>query len=576
MIGQTISHYKITSKLGEGGMGEVYLAGDTRLDRQVAIKVLPDAVRQDPERLARLRREAQAAASLKHPDIATIHALEEADGLLFIVMEYVEGETLTERIPADGMDLDSFFSTFIPLTDALAHAHENGRIHRDLKPANVMMTPEGIPKILDFGLARIERGEAAMSDLDSQARTAATKPKAVADVPPSLTQERAFLGTPAYMSPEQIEGKKVDARTDLFSFGVLMYEALTGQRPFQGETVESIMGRILTEEPRSITEQNPITPHQLWWIIRKCLQKDREQRTQSARELHRELVTAQQEVASGPVLVDANTVALPPQKPMPFWGQPTAITAVVLALVLGLVAAWLLKPVPEPPLRKFALPVELVRLRESDGPVISPDGTIVFGVLADTTAHLEVISSQGGEPELFLQPDSARGEVGIAMPRALPDGRGLVMGVGYQDGFHELVVQTEAARPVLVRVPSGERIAGMVVSATGHFLYTQGASRYDAHLWAVPVEPGTWKAAGEPFVVAHQAFHPSVSADGTLAYLSAPEAERRQLAWVDRTGAVVDTIGQPQDNITSACALSGWSFRGRIGFGAGPNGYLAI
>ena len=255
-------------------------------------------------------------------------------------MEYVEGETLTERIPADGMDLDSFFSTFIPLADALAHAHENGRIHRDLKPANVMMTPEGIPKIVDFGLARIERGEAAASDLDSQARTAATKQGNVADAPPSLTQERAFLGTPAYMSPEQIEGKKVDARTDLFSFGVVMYEALTGQRPFQGETLESIMGRILTEEPRSITEQKPITPHQLWWIIRKCLQKDREQRTQSARELHTELMTAQQEVASGPVLVDANTVALPPVKPMPLWRQPAAIAAVVvLALVIGLAAA---------------------------------------------------------------------------------------------------------------------------------------------------------------------------------------------------------------------------------------------
>ena len=378
MIGQTISHYKITSKLGEGGMGEVYLAGDTQLDRQVAIKVLPDAVRQDPERLARLRREAQAAASLKHPDIATIHALEEADGLLFIVMEYVEGETLTERIPADGMDLDSFFSTFIPLTDALAHAHENGRIHRDLKPANVMMTPEGIPKILDFGLARIEPEEPAASDLDSQARTAATEPKAVADAPPSLTQERAFLGTPAYMSPEQIEGKKVDTRTDLFSFGVLMYEALMGQRPFQGETVESIMGRILTEEPRSITEQNPIAPHQLWWIIRKCLQKDREQRTQSARELHTDLMTAQQEVASGPVLVDANTVALPPEKPMAWWRQPAAIAAVVvLALVIGLAAAWLFKPLPEPPLRKFALPIEPFSNPTDNGPAISPDGTML-------------------------------------------------------------------------------------------------------------------------------------------------------------------------------------------------------
>ena len=183
------------------------------------------------------------------------------------------------------------------------------------------------------------------------------------------------------------------------------------------------------------------------------------------------------------------------------------------------------------------------------------DGTIVFSVLTTVPrAHLEVVSSQGGEPELFLEPDSARSEVGIYIPRALPDGRGLVMGVQYQDTSYELVVQTEGGRHVLVRVPSREAIWGLAVSATGHILYAPArqAFRHNADLWAVPVEPGTWTAAGEPFVIARHASYPSVSADGTLAYLSAPgEAGRRQLAWVDRSGAVLDTIGQPQDAMTS-------------------------
>ena len=271
--GKTIGHYRIIRQLGKGGMGEVYLAEDTTLKRGVAIKVLPETLQKDPERLARFRREAEAAGKLKHPNIATIHALEEADGVLFIVMEYVEGESLKDRIPNDGMELDKFFATFIPLADALSHAHGHGRIHRDLKPANIMITPDGTPKILDFGLARITRPESEPVDVDSEASTLTMKPgePLLEMPPPSITQGRTFMGTPAYMSPEQIETKQVDHRTDLFSMGIVMYEALTGERPFKGENVESIIGRILTEDPMAITALKPITPHQLWWSVRKCL-----------------------------------------------------------------------------------------------------------------------------------------------------------------------------------------------------------------------------------------------------------------------------------------------------------------
>ena len=198
-------------------MGEVYLSQDTRLDRQVAIKVLPESLQTDPERLARFRYEAKAAGSLKHPNIATIYALEESDDLSFIVMEYVEGETLSDHISKERMERDFFFSVFMPLADALAHAHDNGRIHRDLKPGNIMIATEGTPKILDFGLARIERNEATPQTHDSQAPTM-TMDDALAPSLSHLTHTGAFLGTPSYMSPEQIEGKKIDRRTDLFFF----------------------------------------------------------------------------------------------------------------------------------------------------------------------------------------------------------------------------------------------------------------------------------------------------------------------------------------------------------------------
>ena len=381
-------------------MGEVYLAEDTKLQRQVAIKVLPESLRQNPERLARFRREALAAAKLKHPNIAVIHALEEAvpgdatdDGdvpvrarhtspqrerpddrapIHFIVMEYVEGETLSAHIPSDGMDLDAFFATFIPLADALSHAHSHGRIHRDLKPGNIMIASDGTPKILDFGLARIVRPESETGDVDSEVPTVTMKPgEPLPEMPPpSITQERQFMGTPAYMSPEQIETRQVDARTDLFSFGIVMYEALTGQRPFRGENVESIIGRILTEAPTAVTALKPITPHTLWWTMRKCLEKNREKRIQTARELHTDLDAVQQEIQAGTVLVDPSAFRLPRSA---FFPRP--LTTVALALLLITCAAtlaWILKPSSESPLRKFQIPVE--GLNQA---AISPDGSMI-------------------------------------------------------------------------------------------------------------------------------------------------------------------------------------------------------
>ena len=221
MIGKTLSHYKILEKLGRGGMGEVYLAEDTTLDRKVAIKLLPPEMAGSPDRLARFEREAKAIASLNHPNIVHVYSVEEAEGTHFITMELVQGKTLSEVTPKNGLAIEKFLDIAIPLADAVSSAHDQGITHRDLKPANVMLSDEGRVKVLDFGLAKL-RKDSSRGPLDSEAPTDAK------------TQEGTILGTIAYMSPEQAEGKTVDHRSDIFSLGIILYELATGRHPFQG------------------------------------------------------------------------------------------------------------------------------------------------------------------------------------------------------------------------------------------------------------------------------------------------------------------------------------------------------
>ena len=659
MIGRTLGHYRILHALGKGGMGEVYLAEDSRLDRQVAIKVLPERLRDNPERLARFRREAKAAASLTHPNIATIYALEEVDGVLFITMEYVDGKPLSAVIPSDGMNLDTFFDTFIPLADALAHAHGHGRIHRDLKPGNIMIASDGTPKILDFGLARIidpdpVRAVSEASEADSQESTLTMKPEdhqAVRENIPSLTRGGQLMGTPQYMSPEQVERKKADARTDIFSFGVVMYEALTGQKLFDGETLESIIGRILEAEPQAVTEIKPVTPYQLWWTIRGCLEKDRDRRIPTAQRLHAELQDVHQEVLAGTELVDRRAIPPPPEpesvKPVPFWRQPTAIAGMVMvALIVGL-AAWFLKPSTDLPLRKFTMAIGPVAAPEYNGPAISPDGTmiayrqqqddqnatlwirdldavaprelpdtgggmrpfwspnsdfvayftdgqpptlrkvaaeggpsvplcefpraltiprggiwcpdgtIVFGMAGYFSAAgvLYSVSSQGGEPVVFAEADSTLDLRGFIYPSLLPDGSILyAAAVGEEVGA--LMVQTGQERRMIM--PNrGERIAFPAYSPSGHIVYQRGFPESKG-VWAAPFDGA--QVTGEPFPVDAASGYPTVSSDGTLVYRTLSTHDiRGQLAWVDRRGALLGTIGQPQMNIQNpALSPDGW------------------
>jgi Tol biopolymer transport system component/tRNA A-37 threonylcarbamoyl transferase component Bud32 len=286
MIGKTIAHYEVLAKIGQGGMGEVYSARDSKLGREVALKVLPADMARDPERLRRFEREARAVAALKHPNIVTIYSVEESDGLHFLTMELVEGKALSRILPKGGHPLERLFDIAIPLVDALSSAHAGGITHRDLKPDNIMIDADGRLRVLDFGLAKLQdRHDPGNSTL--------------AMTIDAVTEEGKILGTAAYMSPEQAEGKVVDSRTDIFSLGTILYEMATGARPFQGETGMSVLGSILKDDPPAVTESNPSLPRHLGWIILRCLAKEPDRRYQTALDLRNELEELKKEIASG-------------------------------------------------------------------------------------------------------------------------------------------------------------------------------------------------------------------------------------------------------------------------------------
>ncbi len=303
MIGETLSHYRITGKLGEGGMGEVYLAEDTELDRQVAIKVLPGELSEDPERLERFKREAKAVAALNHPNIVTIYSIEESKGRRFLTMELVEGESLDRALPPGGLPLAKVFDIAVPLADALSSAHEKGIVHRDLKPANVMITPDARVKVLDFGLAKLA-AEAGQMPADADATQMAPSSA-------NLTREGVVMGTAPYMSPEQLQGKTVDHRSDIFSLGVVLYEMVSGARPFRGENSAALVSSIMRDTPAPVFELRADLPRHLGRIIQHCLEKDPRERFQTSLDVRNELKSLQREVESGTVTSVSGSTAMP-------------------------------------------------------------------------------------------------------------------------------------------------------------------------------------------------------------------------------------------------------------------------
>jgi len=277
MVGSTLNHYRILRQLGRGGMGEVYEAEDTKLHRSVALKVLPAAVAAEPERRERFEREARAAAALSHPNIVTIHSVEEAQGVAFITMELVEGATLDSMIRAGGLPVERLVGIGAAIAEAIGAAQQRGITHRDLKPANVMITPSGQVKVLDFGLAKLR-------DVETDAAEGATRLATT-----GLTGEGRIVGTVAYMSPEQAEGRPVDSRSDIFSLGVILHQMATGDLPFKGHTPVSVISSIIKDTPSSVTDLKPGLPSDLSRIVRRCLAKDPERRYQTALDLRNDL-----------------------------------------------------------------------------------------------------------------------------------------------------------------------------------------------------------------------------------------------------------------------------------------------
>ena len=585
-LGTKLGTYEIVESIGRGGMGEVFRAHDTKLERDVAIKVLPEAFAQDPERVARFEREAKLLAQLSHPGIATLHGIESFDGTLCLVMELVEGETFAERIARTPMSWEELQPLFVQMAEALEEAHEKGIVHRDLKPSNVMLTPEGRVKILDFGLAKT-LVESTASDGTSQSPTFSRG-----------TALGVILGTASYMSPEQARGKSVDKRTDIWAFGCCLYEALTGAKPFDGETVTDVLAAVVNREPDY--RRLPALPRAGRALLERMLQKD-------ARVRLRDIGEARVALAHD----ESFEVAAPR-----VGAAPLFLAGIGLGVAAASLVAWMLpEGTADLPLRRYRIPIARsdsywqtvtavlspdgrriayveggrLWLRELDAlegrevpntagatsPFWSPGGdevgyfdgaalelraasvasgssrricevlrfsaestaswgvkgTIVF---SSRDANPLVVSARGGEARALVPAEKVEKTEQFSYPQFLPDGE-TILGV---QGRRAVAIRRDGPAPI-PGLPDG--IGFVTYSPTEHLLYQQGD-----HLWAVSFSTESMEVKGEPVPLSERGLFPTVASDGTLLYLSPGLV---QLVWVDRNGRSADAIGRAQTSI---------------------------
>ncbi|MCZ6737275.1 MAG: serine/threonine-protein kinase, partial [Actinobacteria bacterium] len=340
MIGTSLGPYKIIEQLGAGGMGEVYLGEDTRLGRKVAIKVLPEEYASDPERLARFEQEARAAAALNHPHIAVVHDIGTEGDIHFMVQEYLVGQSLRERREEGALALDKALDLATEVGEALIAAHKAGIIHRDLKPDNIFVTEEGHAKVLDFGLAKLTEAVDASEGVETQTPTLLG------------TEAGRLMGTAGYMAPEQVQGQEVDHRADLFAFGAVLYETVTGRRAFAGKNVHDTLNRIISDDPAPVVEINESLPAELHRIVRKALAKDVGRRYQAAGDLNIDLRQLRDDITAGaavPAGGRETTVApavVETARGISWkWGVPIGLALVILASLAG----WFMGKAPSPP-----------------------------------------------------------------------------------------------------------------------------------------------------------------------------------------------------------------------------------